>query len=276
MTSCWWHRSVLLSFSSFPTFFKKQWAFCQCTSHIFTHNPSRHPKRTLTNEQYNVCTHKYANTNSPLGGCPKVSGQEGRTQKLRKQLGVRKVLGPVSVTFVELLLHQLFYSPQKQLSIWFLLFLCWQCWQSAAIFLSRDGQVVESGWFILTHWALVTVLRPDRYSKKQLSSVHVIWSYWDSYGGISLNQVKKMIYYYSFYSFLACKTQWEPTLSDWVAVWSDFNCVRCVCQAGLTLPRFNLFTSALCVWETQTLKKVVQCEKRRPEYLQSSLHNMTL
>lgn len=84
-----------------------------------------------TNLQCNTYTHIHRNTTSPLGGCPKVSGPEGRTQKHRKQLGVREVLGPISVTFpdtgpllIELLLRRLFYRRQEQLSIWFPLFLC--------------------------------------------------------------------------------------------------------------------------------------------------------
>lgn len=104
------------------------------------------------------------------GGCPKVSGPEGRTQKLRKQLGVREVLGPASVTFphpgpllIELLLRRLFYRPQKQLSIWFPLFLCWQGNELASFCPRMDVLLIHKErwqWFIHTHWVLVTVLRP--------------------------------------------------------------------------------------------------------------------
>lgn len=89
---------------------EEQEAFCQCTSCFLTKKkPTRlsHPKQTHTH----------------LGGCPKASDPEGRTQNLRKQLGVREVLW-------HCLLHCCRAdSPtvkRKQISIWFPLFLCWQ------------------------------------------------------------------------------------------------------------------------------------------------------
>lgn len=103
-------------------------------------------------------THKYKLTS---GGCPKVSDPEGRTQKLRKQLGVREVLGLVAFPrpgplLIELLLCWLFYRPQKQVSIWFPLFLCWQGIELASFCLRMAVLLIHKEiwhWFIHTHWA---------------------------------------------------------------------------------------------------------------------------
>lgn len=96
MTSCYWHCSTLLSvFVSRPLLrsLKSKGHFANALPvSLLRIPPSSHIQNTNTNVQCSTCTHKHTNTNSSLGGCPKVSGLEGRTQKLRKQLGVREVL----------------------------------------------------------------------------------------------------------------------------------------------------------------------------------------
>lgn len=116
------------------SFFKKKWAFCQHPSHIFTNNSTQHPKYTHTYTQMysTVDAHiNNKNTNSPLGSAQKFRSGRLDTENQetigcqKGSLGLSQSHFPHSVPLLTgLLLRQLFYSPQKQLSIWFPLFLC--------------------------------------------------------------------------------------------------------------------------------------------------------
>lgn len=123
---------------------KKQRAVGQGTPRASIYKPTLLLRPETTHAHSALHAHMTAQTeNPPLGGgCPKVYGPEGQTQKVRKQLGVREVLGLVMLPhpgplLIELLLLLLFYPSGQHVSIWFPLFLCWHDF-------SQDGRTTDT------------------------------------------------------------------------------------------------------------------------------------
>lgn len=148
-----------------------------------------HSHAQYTNLQYSACAHKHRNTSSPLGGAQKFPVRKACHRNPGNNWVSEKVLGPISVSFscpvpllIELLLHRLFYSRQKQLSIWFPLFLCWQGSGLASFCPRVEVLLIHKErwhWFIWTHWASCVACFLIAIQRNQLKDVHVIWHHWD-------------------------------------------------------------------------------------------------
>lgn len=92
MTSCSWHCSAPLSvFLSHPLL-----RSLKSNGHFSNVLPASSNPTSLSHPHTHIYTAAYAHINTliqtDLWGCPKVSVAEGRTQKLRKQLGVREAM----------------------------------------------------------------------------------------------------------------------------------------------------------------------------------------
>lgn len=200
MLAVLFNTAQCLSFLSLPTLFKKQWAFCQCTSCIFSNNPTSpsHPK-THTHTQTYSPVHAHTNTQiqTHLWGVPKRFRSGRLDTETQETIGCQKgpwaclshISRPCAIAYWAVVTLAVLQSTETNLHLVPPLPLLTKKW--AGISLSQDGRVVDTQREMLRPWTLWMIvlcyLFLDSYSKKRLSDARVILYPWNVYDGIRIN-----------------------------------------------------------------------------------------